>query len=154
MAIALEGILCIVLAAPLGLAAALVGGALGRAIAASRRRSTAQAFSSLAFLPIVFGLEYALPPAMDFATRQAVVIDAPPEAVWKALVKMDTMDEPVALPFRLGVAYPLRGEVLGEGVGAVRHGEFSTGTAVERVTEWVARAEARIRRGERRAGHA
>jgi len=33
---------------------------------------------------------------------------------------MDTIDEPLALPFRLGVAYPLRGEVIGEGVGAVR----------------------------------
>ncbi len=30
------------------------------------------------------------------------------------------------------VAYPLRGEVVGEGVG----GEFSTGTAIEHVTEW------------------
>jgi hypothetical protein len=31
----------------------------------------------------------------------------------------------------------LRGRLLGEGVGAERHGEFSTGGARERVTEWV-----------------
>jgi hypothetical protein len=49
---------------------------------------------------------------------------------------METIDEPPALPFRLGVAYPLRGEVIGSGVGAVRYGEFSTGTAIERVTAW------------------
>jgi hypothetical protein len=43
----------------------------------------------------------------------------------------------VALPFRLGVAYPLRGEMLGKGVGAIRVGEFSTGTVLEQVTEWI-----------------
>ena len=50
---------------------------------------------------------------------------------------MDTIEEPPALPFRLGVAHPIRGDVIGEGVGALRHGEFSTGIAIERVTEWV-----------------
>jgi uncharacterized membrane protein YhaH (DUF805 family) len=49
-----------------------------------------------------------------------------------------TMDAPPALPFRLGVAYPLGGEIIGKGVGAVRRGEFSTGTAIEQVTEWIA----------------
>lgn len=41
------------------------------------------------------------------------------------------------MPFRLGLAYPLRGKVLGEGTGALRVGEFSTGTVRERVTEWI-----------------
>jgi hypothetical protein len=72
-----------------------------------------------------------------YATSAAIEIYAPPEAVWNSIIHMDTIDEPLALPFRLGVAYPLRGEVIGEGVGAVRHGEFSTGTAIEGVTEWV-----------------
>jgi hypothetical protein len=44
----------------------------------------------------------------------------------------------VALPFRLGLAYPVRGEVIGEGIGSIRLGEFSTGVVVERVTEWIA----------------
>jgi hypothetical protein len=50
---------------------------------------------------------------------------------------MDRIDEPLTLPFRLGVAYPIAGHVIGEGVGALRRGEFSTGIADERVTEWV-----------------
>ena len=50
---------------------------------------------------------------------------------------MDTIDEPLALPFRLGRRLSAARRVIGEGVGAVRHGEFSTGVAVERVTEWV-----------------
>ena len=32
--------------------------------------------------------------------------------------------------------YPLGASVIGEGVGATRLGVFSTGTALERVTEW------------------
>jgi hypothetical protein len=37
----------------------------------------------------------------------------------------------------LGIAYPVRGEVVGEGVGAIRLGEFSTGPVVEKITEWI-----------------
>lgn len=57
--------------------------------------------------------------------------------MWQSIIDMGSIDVPPAPPFRLGIAYPLRGEILGEGVGALRHGVFSTGTAVERVTEWV-----------------
>jgi hypothetical protein len=35
-----------------------------------------------------------------------------------------------------GFAFPVRGTLMGEGVGAVRIGEFSTGIAHERVTTW------------------
>jgi uncharacterized membrane protein YhaH (DUF805 family) len=134
---ALEGIVCIVLASPLGLGAALIGGLLGRAIALSTRRSPAQTLSAFALLPLVFALESVLATTTSFDSYQTIEVDAPPAAVWNAIVRMETIDAPPALPFRLGVAYPLGGEFLGEGVGAMRRGEFSTGTAVERVTEWV-----------------
>jgi hypothetical protein len=85
----------------------------------------------------VFALEHLFAVPTNFDTLQSVEINAPVDAVWRSILHMDRIDEPLALPYRLGVAYPIRGEVLGEGVGAVRHGEFSTGIAVERVTEWV-----------------
>jgi hypothetical protein len=50
---------------------------------------------------------------------------------------METIQVPPPPPFRLGIAYPLGGEIIGDGVGAVRRGEFSTGIALERVTEWI-----------------
>jgi uncharacterized membrane protein YhaH (DUF805 family) len=135
--VALEGIVCIVMASPLGLGVAFIGGALGRAIALSTRRSPAQTLPALALLPLVFALESALPATTSFDTDQTIVVHASPEAVWQAIVQMERLDAPQALPFRLGVAYPLGGEIIGEGVGATRRGEFSTGTALERVTEWV-----------------
>ena len=135
---ALEGVICIVLASPLGIGMALIGGLLGRAIALSRQRSARQGpLPGLIVLPIAFALEVVLPPATDFATRQAIDVAAPPEIVWDSIVNMERIGEPSALPFRLGVAYPLGGEIVGEGVGAVRRGEFSTGIAIERVTEWI-----------------
>src|SRR3984893_15613613 len=73
----------------------------------------------------------------SFDSYQSIEVNAPPDLVWKSIVHMETIDAPLALPFRLGVAYPLGGEFLGEGVGTTRRGKFSTGTAVERVTEWV-----------------
>jgi uncharacterized membrane protein YhaH (DUF805 family) len=135
---ALEGAVCIVMAAPLGVVAALAGGALGRGIALSTKRSPAETVSAVALLPLVFALESAFPPTASFDTSETIVVEAPPELVWRAIVQMAPIAAPPALPFRLGVAYPLGGEITGEGVGAVRRGEFSTGTAIEQVTEWIA----------------
>ena len=73
---------------------------------------------------------------MSFDTTETVEINAPAAIVWTSILRMDPMDEAPGLPFRLGVAYPLGGEITGEGMGAIRRGAFSTGTAIERVTEW------------------
>jgi uncharacterized protein YndB with AHSA1/START domain len=134
--LALEGIVCILMAAPLGAAATAAGGAVGRAAAlAGHRRG--KPLMSLAVLPALFALDGAMPPAVAIATDESIEISAPPAAVWHAL----TSDDPIAIPPGLvasaGLAYPVRGRLLGEGVGAERHGEFSTGGARERVTEWV-----------------
>src|SRR5262249_41339069 len=120
---ALEGVVCIIMAAPLGIGAAWVGGILGRAIAIAGR-SPGPNLPALALIPLVFGTEAALPIATRIDTVQAVTVEAPPEEVWRSLIRMDTIDEPLALPFRLGLAFPVRGEVIGEGVGALRLGEF------------------------------
>ena len=134
---ALEGLICILMAAPLAMVAALVGGMLGRAIALYSRRPARQGLSVVALLPVIFALETSLPTAVPFDTLSRVQIGAPPPAVWKVLVRTDLSEEPVALPFRLRLAYPVRGEVLGEGIGSIRLGVFSTGVALERVTEWI-----------------
>jgi len=134
--VALEGAVCIAIAAPLSLAAALVGAAFGRAAALHRAKSTSNTLMSIALLPMAFATEHALPVQTVFDTQETIDIHAPPQAVWQSLIHMDSIDIPPALPFRLGVAYPLRGEIVGEGVGAIRRGVFSTGIAIERVTIW------------------
>ena len=135
--VALEGLICILMAAPLAIACALVGALMGRAIAVYTRRPPQQALSCFALLPIIFALESSVPTVVQFETHGRIQSRAPASVVWKVLVNTDLSREPVALPFRWGIAYPIRGEVLGEGIGSIRIGEFSTGTARERVTEWI-----------------
>jgi hypothetical protein len=132
----LEGLVCIVLLAPLAFGIAMIGASFGRAIAVSARRPRTHTVSAVALLPVVFALEALLPAQTSFDSHQTIDIDAPPQAVWNSILHMDRIDEPLTLLLRLGIAHPLRGEIFGEGVGAMRHGEFSTGTAIERVTEW------------------
>jgi uncharacterized membrane protein YhaH (DUF805 family) len=114
---ALEGIVCIVMAAPLVLAFALMGGMFGRDVAVSSRRSARQTLLSVALLPLVFAAESLTSKTTTFDTTETILVDAPTPVVWNAIVRMDALDEPLALAFRPGVAYP-RGE--GERLGAAR----------------------------------
>ncbi|HEX5829681.1 MAG TPA: SRPBCC family protein, partial [Gemmatimonadaceae bacterium] len=68
--------------------------------------------------------------------RSAVIIDAPAHIVWRSVVEFPPLPEPSQLLFRSGVAYPLRAEIVGTGVGAVRYCVFSTGAFVEPITRW------------------
>jgi uncharacterized membrane protein YhaH (DUF805 family) len=134
--VALEGVVCIALASPLAYVTALVGALLGRAAAQRPGRRGRSTLTAFVLLPAMFASEQAFPATTTFATDESIDIAAPPPAVWQALIHMDRIDIPPSLPFRLGVAYPLRGEIAGSGVGAIRTGVFSTGIALERVTEW------------------
>jgi hypothetical protein len=133
---ALEGIVCIVMAAPLVVGAAYIGGLFGRSVALARIR-TRNSLMSVALVPLVFATEWALPSDTHFTTTESVAIAASPDAIWASIIRMEPIHAPLALPFRLGVAYPLGGQIVGEGVGAIRRGEFSTGTAIERISAWV-----------------
>ncbi|MET0278654.1 MAG: hypothetical protein ABW198_09995 [Pseudorhodoplanes sp.] len=133
---ALEGAACLVMAAPIGAFAALIGGVIGRQIAQSGRGGGGKMAASVAMLPIVFAIEAVFPPLARFDTMQTIEVQASPERVWKAIVQMETIEEPLSLLHHAGVAYPVRGRVFGAGVGALRYGDFSTGTAIERVTQW------------------
>jgi hypothetical protein len=137
LGVALEGLICIVVAAPLAVLAALLGSLFGRAAALHTRRSAAQPLMSVALLPLVFMSERLLPPSIRFDTQETIDIAAAPPKVWDAIVHMAPLTEAPALPFRLGVAYPLAARLDGAGAGATRIGVFSTGVAVERITQWI-----------------
>lgn len=132
---ALEGILCILLAAPLGAVVAIAGGGLGRAAARVGQRKD-QPLMSLALLPALFALEAAMPPIAPIATYESIEIAASPSAVWAALTDSSPIASGPGVVGFSGLAYPVRGHLLGTGVGAERLGEFSTGIAHERVTQW------------------
>jgi|TARA_A100001518_G_C1226774_1_gene77301 hypothetical protein len=134
--LALEGLVCILLAAPLGAIAALIGGAAGRAVA-NAAHGGGRTVASVALLPALFALEAAVPPTLPIAASRSVEIAAPPGAVWAALTDDRAISGRPGLVGIAGLAYPIRGQLLGQGIGAIRLGEFSTGTARERITEWM-----------------
>jgi uncharacterized membrane protein YhaH (DUF805 family)/uncharacterized protein YndB with AHSA1/START domain len=131
---AIEGLLCLVMAAPIALVLALLGALIGRAVVTVGRGDVRPAM--LLFLPgLALGERAIVAPApRDVVT--AIEIDAPPEKVWPNVVGFSDLEEPPEWFFNLGIAYPKRARIDGEGVGAVRRCEFSTGPFVEPITAW------------------
>jgi len=137
---AMEGVICILMAAPLAGGLALLGGLIGYSIQASYwRHSRSPLFLSMVFflVPASFGMEHAAAlEAPTFVVRSAVEINAPPEEVWRQVVAFAQIPPPQEMLFRAGIAYPIRAEIVGQGVGAERHCIFSTGAFVEPIEVW------------------
>ncbi|HLI67047.1 MAG TPA: DUF805 domain-containing protein [Caulobacteraceae bacterium] len=133
--LALEGVVCVALAGGLAVVPMFLGALAGRE-AAKARGSARGSLTAVALLPVLFGFEHVAPSTVTFDQSQSVTIVAPPAAIWAAMIHMHRIAAPPPLAFRAGLAYPVSGEITGEGVGAIRHGYFSTGVAVERVTDW------------------
>ncbi len=66
----------------------------------------------------------------------SIVVNAPPEVVWRRVVDFPEIADPPGLLFRAGVAYPIRSDIAGFGVGASRQCVLSTGVIKETVTAW------------------
>jgi uncharacterized membrane protein YhaH (DUF805 family) len=134
---ALEGLVCLMMAAPIATVLAWIGAIVGRSITLQNRSS-----DSYFFVPVMLALPgialseswLARPAPRDVSTT--IDIDAPPERVWPHVVGFAELPEPPQWFFRLGIAYPRRARIEGSGVGAVRRCEFSTGAFVEPITEW------------------
>jgi hypothetical protein len=136
LSFALEGIVCLVMAAPFALALGFAGGLIGRWLAGALKKPVRNTLASFALLPLAFAAEHAIPDTTCFATADSIDVRAPPAAVWQALTHMGRIEAKPGLLFRIGFSYPTEGVIHGQGVGAIREGHFSTGVAYERVTDW------------------
>jgi hypothetical protein len=135
LALAIEGLVCLLMAVPLIAVIAVLGALAGRKWAL-RQEAGATRFRSVALLPLLMAVESQFPPATSFDDVRSIEIAASPAAVWDSVVHMGPIPAQPAAPFGWGLAYPQRGTIRGEGPGAVREGVFSTGVAYERVTVW------------------
>jgi hypothetical protein len=66
----------------------------------------------------------------------SIEVDAKTEDVWKNVIEFPTLKEPTDFIFKAGIAYPINAEIKGQGIGAIRHCNFSTGSFVEPITIW------------------
>jgi len=138
--VSIEGLICILMAAPFTVGLAALGGTLGYSIQTGywqSREGPAMLSMVLLFAPSFIGVERIanLKPE-TFEVKSAIEINAPPEAVWKEVVAFREIPSPKELIFRAGIAYPIRAEISGHGAGAVRHCVFSTGAFVEPIEIW------------------
>jgi hypothetical protein len=136
LVLALEGILCLFMAAPPALVMALMGAWLGRALALQRAARRPGLAVMLLPLPLLAGMESYRPAPPPTEVLTVVEIGAPADVVWRHVVTFSELTEPPAWFFRLGIAYPRRATIEGRGVGAMRRCEFSTGAFVEPITTW------------------
>lgn len=138
-AAAVEGVICLAMAAPLAFALAGMGAILGYLVQ-RHHRSEGRALALLLVIlgvPALMGAESVAGIAEPvLPVRTTVDIDAPPAVVWKNVVSFSELPTPTHWIFKLGYAYPVRATIVGRGVGAVRHCEFTTGAFVEPITVW------------------
>ena len=133
---AIEGAICLLMLFPLALAAGFFGGWVGRGLAHLRNRTPGEAMIAVLVVPLMMHGESERHDRHLHEVRSAVEIDAPPHIVWQHVVAFPSLAAPRDLLFRAGVAYPIGARIVGEGVGAVRYCEFSTGAFVEPITAW------------------
>jgi uncharacterized membrane protein YhaH (DUF805 family) len=134
---ALEGVLCLAMALPLAVLLSWMGAVVGHGVGMAAHVRPVHTSVLLVLLPLLVGAEAAVstPPERELVTW--VDIAAPPQVVWDEVVGFSELPQD-DLPwyFAMGIAYPMRAELIGRGVGAVRHCIFSTGPFVEPITVW------------------
>ncbi len=140
LAISLEGLICLAMALPIALPLAILGGTVGYGLQhrpSTQAPATASALIVILLAPTLAAIERIIkPPSPVLAVRTSVEIDAPPGIVWHHVVSFAQLPEPREWLFRSGIAYPIRAEIEGRGVGAVRHCVFSTGAFEEPIQIW------------------
>lgn len=134
-----EGIICLVMAAPIGLLLTYLGYLVARIFLPNMSDSGTRAAGTLLLLsvPALMALEGKAIKDDDLrSVTSSVKINATPETVWENVIAFPKLGEPTELIFKTGIAYPIDATIKGSGVGAVRRCNFSTGSFVEPITVW------------------
>lgn len=136
----IEGIVCLAMALPAALPTAFLGAMIGKLLTRPSHRISWKpqvVVAPLFFLPAVMGFENtALPEPPLVAVSTTIEIHAPVETVWPNVVGFSEIGDPEEWIFRAGIAAPVRAEIVGSGVGAIRRCEFTTGAFIEPIEKW------------------
>ena len=135
---AIEGLICIAMAAPIGLLLTWAGTLIGHSIVEKTPNSGSTAIVILMLtIPTTAFVEKMDTETLDLIqVTTSIEIDAKAEEVWVNVVEFPTLKEPTEFIFKTGIAYPINAEIKGQGIGAIRHCNFSTGSFVEPITIW------------------
>ncbi len=134
-----EGIICIIMAAPVGVIFTWIGSRIGYTLIRSKIKGNAPAaiIILMASVPAFMGFEHSVVVKDEArAVTTSIEISAPPEKVWQNVVAFPQLKEPEEFIFKTGIAYPINATIDGRSVGAIRHCNFSTGSFTEPITVW------------------
>lgn len=130
--IAAEGVICLVLAAPLVIPLHAFGYYLGSEIMAAKRTYTMVTIIPLLLVGMVVNARQT--PSAEVRTETTTIdIDASPEKIWPLLFDLPSIAPPAHILFRAGVAHPTATHSAGRFVGAARECVLTTGTMNERI---------------------
>ncbi len=139
LAFAWEGIICLIMAAPIGFVFTFIGFLIGFHFSKSSLKGQAPTAIILFVLssPSLMAFESTIKENNEMrAVATTIEINVRPEKVWKNVVSFPQLKDPTEFIFKTGIAYPINATIQGQGAGAVRHCNFSTGSFVEPITVW------------------
>jgi hypothetical protein len=140
LVVALEGMICLVMLLPMAIPVVLLGSAVGYLIQARRVGATETGrllLVLIAALPAMIGAEAVThPEAPLYAVHTSVEVNVKPHRVWLHVIRFEPLPAPDDWTVRTGLAYPVRAEIEGQGVGAIRRCVFSTGPFIEPIEVW------------------
>lgn len=140
LACALEGLICLIMAAPLAAFLAFLGGLAAYCTQwwgwNSGGLARMQCAAWLGLLAVMTAeVEWAPTPAV-WPVTTSVSVKAAPEKIWPAVIAFSQIPAPREWIFKMGIAHPIRAKISGCGKGSIRECIFSTGTFVEPITVW------------------
>lgn len=135
---AMEGIICIAMATPILGLLTLLGSYIAYRVHKSRYANKPENYTVFLLLGAIstMGFDYVNDTPTLIPVRTTVEVNAPIEKVWNNVVTFNKIEEPTDWIFKTGISYPTDATIEGEGVGAIRHCNFTTGSFVEPITTW------------------
>jgi len=129
----LEGLICVLMALPIVVPLSVVGSLLAYWLARETRPKQPIVIGLL--LPVTLFFDISSKPPV-YSVTTSIVVNAPPERVWKHVVAFPDIAAKPDWLLRTGLAFPVRTRIEGAGAGVRRDCDLSTGTVQERVTAW------------------
>ncbi|MFL6416061.1 MAG: SRPBCC family protein [Bryobacteraceae bacterium] len=132
LALGVEGIICVVMALIPAIMLSVAGSMIAYCCLGYEDNRTA---AMVLLLPMSVWFDtHAKPPV--YVVRTSLIINAPPQRVWRYTVAFPDITQSPDWVLRTGVAYPKGTRLEGTGLGATRYCDLSTGPVVERVVAW------------------
>ncbi|SCB76701.1 hypothetical protein GA0116948_101216 [Chitinophaga costaii] len=134
-----EGVICLIMAAPLGLLSTYIGYRIGYLVIKGKMKDNTITVMILFIcsVPALMAFENSNGGKEELrCVTTTIEINASPATVWKNVIEFPPLAEPSEFIFKSGIAYPINAQISGHGVGAIRHCNFSTGSFIEPITVW------------------